>query len=767
MRLRHSLQAGADRPEPAHVRAGRAHASHYLMLNSLLRNLLRANALRRLRCSAAAPVEIAVALFGGCLVTILLLAVLKMTGPNGSTAATGTPPPTRSGTTATPSATDALYIDLGQPVLRLPPPREMPPAPPEKTEYFPIQDLRPGMRGVTYTVLQGTTIVPVDTEVLGVIKNGLGPRLDLIIGKLVDPKTALTEAVHGMSGSPLYIDGKLVGALSRRIASFEKDGHCGFTPIADMLTVDEKLRNPPAPGKARDAATDDAPAPPPDPGRGGDPIEILARARQILGLPAVENPFLHTLTPPQQPQGAASPGAAAGPGAETPVSGAGAGFGPKFLTINGSRVAMEPLAVPLCISGAPHKVAQTMQQLMESAGLRLPEGFVATPGGSPSTSSQALGPESLTPGAPLSGFYMTGSITMNAVGTLTWRDGDRLLGFGHPMASFGHTAVPIGTAEIVTTIPSYERPFKMATPGRVVGTLTEDRFSAVGCIIGPTPAMGRYRIRRFHKGVERPALEGEFISHQVITPMLLGAAILAAATDTDDVARSLSVRINGEFRAEGLPPVTISNAFAGEETALTLGVLRSALPFMVLYNSRFGNIQAQSLDLTIETDEDPRVFVFESLTADTADAEPGDTIRVTTTFRERMGDKIERSFSVRLPPQLKSGPVTLRVGSGALFDELDWTRAASTARTLPEAVQALSARRLATRLVLQVVTSATPGEMVKAQELPALPSSVAEVMRSGNTNATRSILPDTVWQEQSIDMPGVLEGGKELQINIR
>jgi hypothetical protein len=109
-------------------------------------------------------------------------------------------------------------------------------------ELFPVEQLKPGLRGQTYTVLQGTEVVPLETEILGVLANGLGPGKDLIIGKLVDEKSRLTGAVHGMSGSPLYIEGKLVGALSRRLVLFEKDGHCGFTPIRDMLDVAQRKK---------------------------------------------------------------------------------------------------------------------------------------------------------------------------------------------------------------------------------------------------------------------------------------------------------------------------------------------------------------------------------------------------------------------------------------------------------------------------------------------------------------------------------------------
>ncbi|MCX6906636.1 MAG: hypothetical protein NTY01_01195, partial [Verrucomicrobia bacterium] len=111
-------------------------------------------------------------------------------------------------------------------------------APPQDT-IFPLSRVQAGMRGKAYTVMQGAEVVPLDVEIYGVLHDFIGPKKDLIVGKLVDERTKLTGAVHGMSGSPLYIEGKVAGALSYRLTQFEKEGWCGFTPIADMIEAGE------------------------------------------------------------------------------------------------------------------------------------------------------------------------------------------------------------------------------------------------------------------------------------------------------------------------------------------------------------------------------------------------------------------------------------------------------------------------------------------------------------------------------------------------
>src|SRR5260370_29165576 len=104
---------------------------------------------------------------------------------------------------------------------------------------MPVDQLKPGMRGVAYTVFEGTKPEYMDVEVLGVIKNSNGHKGDLILVRLHGTKPEYTGVVAGMSGSPVYIDGKLVGALSYRIGQFSKEPIAGVTPIADMLEINE------------------------------------------------------------------------------------------------------------------------------------------------------------------------------------------------------------------------------------------------------------------------------------------------------------------------------------------------------------------------------------------------------------------------------------------------------------------------------------------------------------------------------------------------
>src|SRR5499427_922452 len=126
---------------------------------------------------------------------------------------------------------------------------------PKTTQTIPVSQIHTGMRGVAYTVFEGTKPEPMDVEVLGVLKNMNGPKGDIILVRLHGPKVEYTGVVAGMSGSPVYFDGKLAGALAFRIGEFSKEPIAGVTPIADMLEISALDHTPAAaPAVAKAAA---------------------------------------------------------------------------------------------------------------------------------------------------------------------------------------------------------------------------------------------------------------------------------------------------------------------------------------------------------------------------------------------------------------------------------------------------------------------------------------------------------------------------------
>src|ERR1700722_6259471 len=120
----------------------------------------------------------------------------------------------------------------------------------DKPEIFPVSDVRPGMHCVAYTIFSGDKIEKMDADVVGVLYNAFGPKLDIVLIQLLGEKPEHTGVVAGMSGSPVYIDGKLLGALSLKLGIFNKEAIAGVTPIENMLDIENQLGAPANPASS-------------------------------------------------------------------------------------------------------------------------------------------------------------------------------------------------------------------------------------------------------------------------------------------------------------------------------------------------------------------------------------------------------------------------------------------------------------------------------------------------------------------------------------
>jgi hypothetical protein len=572
---------------------------------------------------------------------------------------------------------------------------------PAQPEILPVAQLRPGMHGLTYTVMQGNEIVPLQTEILGVAKNASGPGLDLIIGRLIDEKTRLTGAVHGMSGSPLYIDGKLVGALSQRIATFEKDGHCGFTPIADMLKV-ERL------------------------------VDIPPQARQQSeGLP----PPLMNFT----------------------------GLLPKNMSATESD--FSPLAVPISVSGVRPDI---FSRWLARCGLGR-EMLLTVPGGG-SMSADSAGAINhaidIQPGSPLAAVFMSGDISVAGTGTCTWRKDNRILAFGHPMFGFGKSELPMAGAEIVTTVPSYERPYKLSNTSPIIGTIFQDRVSAIAGILGDIPPLATYLIERTHEGQKLPDLKGTFAPHPVLTPVLIGTAMESALSDSLEMARTLSVHMTGELTFVNHPALRLDGIFSGEDNTLPDLLASTLTPLEKLFSQRDDHLVAKSLHVSFDTQERMKNWAIESIHADSHEVEPGGQIHLTVDLREEYGARTSQTFTIHLPENIKSGAVSIRVGGSSELNDNRLTRDIQYARSVDEMIDLFNQRHLQDRVYVQAVSPA-PGVVVRDQEMPALPGSVRSVMEGSNSSLTSVPLPEQVWLELSAQLPGVVHGRQEVVIAVK
>src|SRR6516162_7884147 len=151
-----------------------------------------------------------------------------------------------------------------------------------ETQILPEDQVKAGMRGVAYTVFEGVKPEPMEVEILGVLRNMAGPKSDVILARLHGQRVEYTGIVAGMSGSPVYIDGKLVGAIAYRIGQFSKEPIAGITPVASMMEISELDKGPGPDLDASQSSAKNAANPTSGPGMSATPDDAVNRYTNLL-----------------------------------------------------------------------------------------------------------------------------------------------------------------------------------------------------------------------------------------------------------------------------------------------------------------------------------------------------------------------------------------------------------------------------------------------------------------------------------------------------
>jgi hypothetical protein len=478
----------------------------------------------------------------------------------------------------------------------------LPPHPPEVTKFFPLSEIRKGQQGVAYTVFEGTKPEPMGVEILGVLHNALGPRQDMILARLEGAKPEYTGVVAGMSGSPVYIDGRLVGALSYRIGQFSKEPICGITPIELMLAV-EKQHN--------------------------APVTELASATKVST--------------------GAEPGAA---------------------SIGSPGGLIQPMDTPLVFSGFSSAALQFWKD-HAPAGLVPVEGV----GGSESNEKQ---PDPLIPGSAVSAVLVRGDLDIAATCTVTYVDPRRMLACGHPITQFGPVSMPMTKADVVATLPSPLEAFKIINTTETVGSISEDRASAIMGEFGKQARMIPVTLRvtragnALEQGQDPDAMHFEVIDQPQITPMAVMVAVYQALMQENAYSAQTTYHVQGSVKLSGYPSVKMNSLVAPTDalpanlqTALTLGER-----FTRLYDNAARRTPVESVDL--EVTAIPRRLTAEIQSAHTSRVEvhPGDTVTVEATILPWHGEPHNVRVPVKLPANLPEGPVRLLVSDAGTLDRL-------------------------------------------------------------------------------------------------
>jgi len=588
---------------------------------------------------------------------------------------------------------------------------------PAQSRVFPVDELRPGMVGVGRTVFEGDRLEDFKVHIIGVLRNVIGPRRDLILARLEGGPLANAGVIAGMSGSPVYIDGRLVGAVSYSLGQFSKEPIAGITPIAEM-TADATL-----PAVRRQVARVDLPNP-------LTPESLQASLRQAFAWarPFADNP------------------------ADVQVLGD---------VSAGISTMLRPIATPLTLGGFDASVISPVAAVFRD------QGFVPVMAGGAQiaqTARTSAAPR-LRPGDPIGVALMSGDLELGATGTVTEVDGDRVYAFGHPFYGLGPTQFPMTRAYVHTILPSLQSSMKIASTGDVIGTVSQDRATTIAGTLGAGPAMIPVKItlNNAERGLKK-TFSMAMVNDELFTPLLAYLSILNTLTSYERQNGVGTYALRGSASIKNHGAIAFEDLFTGDQPSA--GAAASVVaPINFLLRNAFEGIEFEGLNLEIDASEQPRSATLERVWIDGTRTRPGTTIDLKVLLRTYRGEEITKSVPVQIPANAR-GSVSIMVADATRLSQWEARELQVQplqTRGVPQLIRLLNDARKNNRLYVRLVTR-DGGAVVRGESLAALPQSVLAVMESDRNGGSFRPLQSALLGEWEIVSGHAVVGSRTLTL---
>lgn len=576
---------------------------------------------------------------------------------------------------------------------------------------LPLSEVKEGMRGTARTVFRGTEPEDFNVEILGVLPGAVGPKQDLIIGKIGGGQADRTFVFAGMSGSPVYIDGKLVGAISYSFP-FAKEPICGITPVEQMIKIFEQN------------------------GSGARPSQ--PRAVSFAELASTEFKV-------QFPRGA------------TVTSSVLAGS--TIPTLAGQT--FQPIATPISFSGFTQETLNLFAPQLLSVGL-LPVASVG--GGAKITPMEKYTDKTLLGGASVSMQLTRGDYSLAAAGTVTFRDGEKIYAFGHPFLSLGTSDLPMSESSVITVVPNVNNSFKLAVPNAMVGTMTQDRNTGVFGQLGQAPKMIPVRLNLQTSREQTETFNFEVAKDNFLTPLLLNIAVFNSIAVNERSLGETTIKVDGSIKLKNQEPIKIERRFTGgQATQFAAGSV--AVPVSLLLRGGFDETEISEVTLNITSTEGTRSAVLERIALDRTEVKAGESFELQAFIRTNTGRIFAQKIPVSIPKDTPAGTLLVSLGDGGSIQQVSASRA-FVPKNLGELVKTINETKKNDRLYAQTYR-VTNGAIIGAKELPNLPPSVLATLNNDRTAGGFTPTVLTVLTEQELaPAEYVISGQQVLTIEV-
>jgi len=585
--------------------------------------------------------------------------------------------------------------------------------------FFPLTDVHPGLRGIGRTVFEGNRIEEFQVEILGLLEN-LTPRQTIILARLSGGPLAETGVMQGMSGSPVYIDGKLLGAVALGFP-FSKEPIAGITPIQQMIADSTFTTAAAAPLRTH-------------------PLELRALAQSgLLAHPGVVLKNAAALL-------SAS----------------------RFSSPLGN---LTEILTPLAFSGFTPGTLQTFASDFHRLGFEPQQGVSA----GASSSHRFSGP--VLPGSMISVELLSGDMNISADGTVTYVDGKRLYALGHRFLDTGPTELPFARAEVVALLPSVNTSFKLSAQREWLGTILSDRNSAIAGEIGRPSHTVPLSIAVHSPGLGLHEYRFQVVNDRLLTPFITQTAVFSAIDATERTLGAGTLHLQGRVDFEGnLPPLLIRDIFVGDSGLAQQASADAVVSLGFVLGAGFADLRMKSISFDLEPLDTKHQLHIAQVWTSSHEVHPGDSVQITALFEGENGVEFTRAAAYHVPVGAPTGPLNFTVtdANGLNFPDFAGLSSSSlrTADRLIRVINAFRGSEAAYVRVWRQEPSFTIGGTLPGGDLSDPPPSVmlvlADPSASANSNAALTLTRGAEIVELKIPVDGyVVNGYKTVQVDVK
>jgi hypothetical protein len=609
------------------------------------------------------------------------------------------------------------------------------------------------MTGYGLTVFHGSRVDTFGVQVLGVQRHARTAG-NIILVELSGHDLEKTAIPRGMSGSPVFLDGRFAGAVA-----FGWSGALrpivGLTPAEEMMALPAQ-RESLAGSRARDLSAPAAPTSPAD--QTSRPVDLAGTTESALYPASPALPMsLHLLLDPERRGRTLAarvfpePALPAGAEHDLPLR---FPFGPNFDT---------PWPAPAELAARIWQGMMGGEEPEEEQWQPLPTGLLYSPLDSPGLATAPVDhdpPHRLIPGSACAVPLVMGDALMGALGTTSWVDGDRVYLMGHPLMQQGAVDLPLAMAEILGIFPSRQLSFKLGTIGPVVGSVHHDLRAGLTGNLGEGPEVVPVRVNVLRMD-QTETYSFAVVRDPRLTPALVFWCLYnALLVRGDDLSlQTIHYDIRTTWRrgtASGEEPVQLAGAVSGPGRASSLAPAWMA-PLQILMANRHERLDLGGVEATLTVTRPMSVATIASVQMPSV-ARPGAEVAVTVNLEPRRGTARAVHRKLALPDHLPPGRYRLLVANAAEVFALETERAAArfADRSLAATLELIRAPRAATQLML-VLYAPSRGAVVDGRELGSLPSSAGYLLRSDVSGRVTHTVADIVVNDR-LDCDQVLQG---------